>query len=426
MRGVTCVILLLAVSSTGSTAPRDCPTPNLSLASAGGAKSEIEFSNLGDEDLNLYWVDGAGEEHEVQIIPALEDSTHGSFISHVFRVRRVLGGVGCQNAPCELVGEYVVDQEEQTFGIHPCGSIKSVQQNFQLRDQEFQALSQHHLNVCDDSVPSSTWSCYRCVDEAEFKGRSKAGYGFSEYDTPPNRAEGEQTDTTYIEQIPYIRKLTEGAGYLRMNMTDKIKESLLSWYKNKRDAGDVVFDEVVGGGYTNSENKPFGMISLDNHVSVREAIVGEMKQVLQWWTKQSLRHTATYGVRVYPRDAVLINHVDREDTHLASAVLQVDQQVDADGGWPLEVLTPAGYPCEVYLQPGEMVLYEGARIKHGRPMRFRGEEFANVFSHFKPRDWTGTQELRSKWESGEIRAKSQEKQIKKWQKNGGKDSFDDL
>ena len=71
------------------------------------------------------------------------------------------------------------------------------------------------------------------------------------------------------------------------------------------------------------------MISLDNHVSVHEAIVGEMKQVLQWWTKQPLRHTATYGVRVYPRDAMLINHVDREDTNLVSTVLQVDQQVDA-------------------------------------------------------------------------------------------------
>ena len=150
---------IISLSSTGSTAPRDCPTPNLSLASVGGAKSEIEFSNLSDEDLNLYWVDGAGEEHEVQIIPALEHSTYGSFISHVFRVRRVLVGVACQNAPCELVGEYVVDQEEQTVGIHLFGSI-----NFQLRDQEFQALSQHHLNVCDDSVPSSDSTIARRIE----------------------------------------------------------------------------------------------------------------------------------------------------------------------------------------------------------------------------------------------------------------------
>jgi hypothetical protein len=51
--------------------------------------------------------------------------------------------------------------------------------------------------------------------------------------------------------------------------------------------------------------------------------VKEMQQVLQWWTKMRLRHTSTFGVRVYRRDSMLINHVDRMDTHLASAVLQV-------------------------------------------------------------------------------------------------------
>ena len=84
---------------------------------------------------------------------------------------------------------------------------------------------------------------------------------------------------------------------------------------------------------------------------------------------------------------MLIDHVDRMDTHLArwllhaiscstrvtcgcwivggSAVLQVHQEVDSDGGWPLEVLLPDGNVGEVYLQPGEMVLYEGAWLRHG-------------------------------------------------------------
>lgn len=181
-----------------------------------------------------------------------------------------------------------------------------------------------------------------------------------------------------------------------MNMTDKMKQALLPWYAGKKAEGQIKFDEVVEGGYTNSDKTPFGKIDMDRYPKVRSKIVAEMTQVLQWWTNQSLRHTATYGVRVYPRDAILINHVDREDTHLASAVLQVAQQVDEDGGWPLEVLQPDGNPCEVYLQPGEMVLYEGAWVKHGRPMRFKGTEFANVFSHYKPRNWSGTSELQQK------------------------------
>merc|ERR1712226_1400320 len=59
------------------------------------------------------------------------------------------------------------------------------------------------------------------------------------------------------------------------------------------------------------------------------------------------------------RHAMLINHVDRGDTHIASAVLQVHQDCDEDGGWPLEVHSEDGEAYEVYLQPGEMVLYEG-------------------------------------------------------------------
>ena len=70
-------------------------------------------------------------------------------------------------------------------------------------------------------------------------------------------------------------------------------------------------------------------------------------------------------------------------------MIQIDQRVDADGGWPLELLLPNRTVAEVYTQPGEIILYEGAWLRHGRPMRFKGDEFANVFSHFAPPDWHG-------------------------------------
>merc|ERR1712151_617237 len=120
-------------------------------------------------------------------------------------------------------------------------------------------------------------------------------------------------------------------------------------------------------------------------------IVSEMKEVLQWWTKQHLKHTMTFGLRVYRRGSMLINHLDRQDTHVASAVIQVGQS-GVDEGWPLEVVHPHKPGLkEVYMQPGEMVLYEGARLQHGRPMRFVGEEFGNIFSHFVPDNWHGVE-----------------------------------
>jgi len=44
---------------------------------------------------------------------------------------------------------------------------------------------------------------------------------------------------------------------------------------------------------------------------------------------------------------------------------------------------------EVYLQPGQVVLYEGAWLRHGRPQRFKGDNFANVFVHYAPVGWNG-------------------------------------
>ena len=79
-----------------------------------------------------------------------------------------------------------------------------------------------------------------------------------------------------------------------------------------------------------------------------------------------LKHTSTFGIRVYRRGSMLIDHVDRMDTHLASAVIQVDQKVDENGGWPLELLLANGTVAEVYTQPGEVILYEGAWLRHGR------------------------------------------------------------
>jgi len=70
-------------------------------------------------------------------------------------------------------------------------------------------------------------------------------------------------------------------------------------------------------------------------------------------------------------------------------VIQVSQDVDEDGGWPLEVIDEVGNCWEVYLQHNELVLYEGGRFRHGRPMRLKGNSFANIFSHFAPEGWNG-------------------------------------
>ena len=51
--------------------------------------------------------------------------------------------------------------------------------------------------------------------------------------------------------------------------------------------------------------------------------------------------------------------------------------------WPLNIQSHDGNWHEVYLQPGEMVLYESATCEHGREVLFGGTYFRNLFLHYQ-------------------------------------------
>ena len=177
--------------------------------------------------------------------------------------------------------------------------------------------------------------------------------------------------------------MQHGAPFLKMDMPPALKAALYPWY----DAAYVESmgpERVVPGGFTNGDKVSLNKVNLDDFRSVRKKVFEEMQPLMEAWCNCKVHHSMTYGVRVYRRDSVLINHVDRKDTHIASVVIQVEQQVDE--GWPLEIKLNKTHRVEVYLQPGEMVLYEGAAYQHGRPMRFNGSSFSNIFSHFHPED----------------------------------------
>merc|ERR1711963_522889 len=191
-------------------------------------------------------------------------------------------------------------------------------------------------------------------------GKPSDLYGFGNEDEAGVRKVGQTTDNVYVSHVPMMPRLTRGLGYLRMSFTAKLMELLRFYDQRKHDS--LERNPTISGGYTNNHIIPLDIINLDKFQSLHQLVKIEMQDVLQWWTQQRLRSTAIRGIRIYRRNAMLINHVDRQDTHLASAVLQVAQSVDDDGGWPLEVVGQDGGTYEVYLQPGEMVLYEGGKF----------------------------------------------------------------
>ena len=63
-------------------------------------------------------------------------------------------------------------------------------------------------------------------------------------------------------------------------------------------------------------------------------------------------------------------------------VINVDQDVDEP--WPLLILDHDDNEHFVEMQPGDMVLYESAKLLHGRPSPFIGRHYENIFVHYKP------------------------------------------
>ena len=73
-----------------------------------------------------------------------------------------------------------------------------------------------------------------------------------------------------------------------------------------------------------------------------------------------LELTSIYGVRKYINGSILRMHVDTVNSHVVSAIINVDQLVDVD--WPLVILDHDQVEHSLIMRPGDMLLYESGSI----------------------------------------------------------------
>ena len=123
------------------------------------------------------------------------------------------------------------------------------------------------------------------------------------------------------------------------------------------------------------------MMELDT--DLRREVFETLGPLAEAWSGLKLNPTSIYGIRRYRNMSTLLAHVDQTRTHVISAIINVDQEVEED--WPLFIQDNSGEDHEVILRPGEMIWYESARLIHGRQRPMRGHHYDNVFVHFKPR-----------------------------------------
>jgi len=196
--------------------------------------------------------------------------------------------------------------------------------------------------------------------------------------------------------LPKVLPATHSLGFIKTKMPPGLHDRMVNFYRRfyhqKREE-----PWASDGTQLNFMSTRTHMVSLDLDSRESDRISEEvMKPVLLNWAHSNgwtnitdLKATSFYGIREYSRGASLRNHVDRVDTHTFSAVLQIAQS-GVEEPWPLQVIDFNGKKHDITLEPGEMILYEGHKLIHGRPYPFNGTRFSNAFIHFAPTEWDWT------------------------------------
>lgn len=119
--------------------------------------------------------------------------------------------------------------------------------------------------------------------------------------------------------------------------------------------------------------------------ALNNEVMHDVKHVLEEWVSMPLVPSAAHGLRVYRPGNVLKWHVDRLQTHIVSTIVHVDR--DSDEPWPLWIEDIHGTIHHVDVKPGEMILYESAKLPHARPIPFTGRFYTSLFVHYRPVNW---------------------------------------
>lgn len=181
---------------------------------------------------------------------------------------------------------------------------------------------------------------------------------------------------------PQLVRAVTTDGFLHTRLPENTFKWLRKWYDLNKIDNNMVEHSV--GPCMNQHVAVSVMTHLPQNL--KEKLSKDVAPLLKDWYGGELDLTAIYGVRKYVDRSVLRMHVDTVNTHVVSAIINVDQGVNED--WPLLILDHYDNEHSVIMKPGDMLLYESAKLLHGRPTVFNGEHYDNIFIHYKPkRGW---------------------------------------
>lgn len=195
------------------------------------------------------------------------------------------------------------------------------------------------------------------------------------------------------EHPQIFKKFTHRGFDLTAVPADLLNELQTFWKEGRRvhsrPQQSPMLDGALSGCQSNAWDLP---LPLEMHARLFDTL---RPLVARWAGLQAddLEGTALYGIRMYRNPSLLNWHVDRQDTHVLSAILEVGHLAYGSDenyspvDWPLEIYDHNGTLHKVPSKVGQMIYYESAVCPHSRPTFYEGREMANVFVHYRPKGW---------------------------------------
>lgn len=181
----------------------------------------------------------------------------------------------------------------------------------------------------------------------------------------------------------YIPNYTR-VGFKKSRLPDSLFLKISKFYIDNMHNERVEFNETNHFIYNPKDTEAISSTMIDLTQELRDEIHSVMIAEMEEWTGQKLKPTYVYGIRIYKKGVILVPHRDNVNTHTFGIIINVDQIVNTD--WLLEIDDNYYREHKIILKPGDIVFYEGGRLKHSRKIPFDGTCFSNIFCHFTVMD----------------------------------------
>jgi prolyl 4-hydroxylase len=123
----------------------------------------------------------------------------------------------------------------------------------------------------------------------------------------------------------------------------------------------------------------------NEEITLSENLQKDVQQLLQplveAWFGHYLKLSQISGINRYNKGSIIMPYRQDPSTSIVCVVVNVQQM--GKYAWPMIISDHNYRQHQLELKPGDMIFYEAAKLKCGRPLPFNGEEFADICLHYQ-------------------------------------------